>query len=233
MKESDERIYEINTKKIKDENNELLKNNIHKTAKTEPKFNTNFNFVFFKKGSTYVILVDKQNRPLLSIGPQWNIFLLLFIIITGIFIFLFLYFFKSLNIFLKIVGILIYLAFLFGWLLMFFCDPGIPKEVDEYIANKEKDKYIYCVICRHWITRESESKHCSLCDVCYEEHEYHCSFLSKCIAKKNYKYFYTFIIVLCLILIYLTFVFVYGLEKKTFIRKSGFVKNKFKKKINK
>lgn len=208
---SEKITYQINNN-IKEENTVLLEENknnkkldeINKKSISKNKFN----FLFEKKGYTYIFLVDKNNNPIITIGPHWIMFLLLILFVTGGFLFLFIYYWKFLNIYLRTTGIMIYLIFCYVYTYIFLSDPGIPKKIDEDIVNKDKNKYLYCNFCKNWVTIESKTRHCRDCNICIEGQDHHCSWTSKCIAKKNLYYFYFLIFWICVFILYYTFAFI-------------------------
>ena len=61
---------------------------------------------------------------------------------------------------------------------------------------------MFCRICNNWVSIESQTRHCSMCNICIEGQDHHCSWTSKCIGRKNKYYFYFLIIWIGVIIIY-------------------------------
>jgi hypothetical protein len=85
----------------------------------------------FKFGNVQVLFHDKDNEPLITIGPQWNYFLLMFIII---FVLGVLSLYQNLNspqtnYTLAIISTLFWLFNLTMYLFTAFASFGIPKEL--------------------------------------------------------------------------------------------------------
>jgi len=212
---SEKKPHEVNKNIEHEENKELLKDNINKTINKNQKFDKKYNFRWNRKGNMHILLYDKNNNPLIVVGPEWIFFAFLILFVTIGFALLFRYYWKFLTTTLRITGILAYLIFFLVYTYIFISDPGLSKEVDESVVNKEKEKgkYIYCNICKHWVTIESRTRHCSICGTCIEGQDHHCSWTGKCIAKKNTYYFFFLIIWVVILIVYYALSFVYAHEK--------------------
>ena len=222
---ADKKVHQINNN-VSEENKELIKDkkkdNIEefdKKGKVEI-MKKNKKLRCDKKGYTYIFLVDNENNPLITIGPHWIMFLIFFSFITGGFSFLFVYYWNFLNSFLLIMGILAYLIFCYVYIFILITDPGIPKSINNDMANKSITQYLYCEFCDNYVTIESKTKHCLECNICIEGYDHHCSWTSKCIGKKNLYYFYFLIFWLVIIIIYYIFAFIIAHDNWYYYKKS-------------
>ena len=64
------------------------------------------------------------------------------------------------------------------------------------IVDKGNDVEEYCPYCL--VKRKFRSKHCLVCQQCVDEFDHHCFWVGNCIGKKNYTFFFTFLIYILL-----------------------------------
>ena len=227
---SEKNPHKIKNNNISDGKKELLKddkdlqNNNGKLKEIKDikkeKVQKKYNFKCEKIGATYIFLSDKDNNPLITIGPNWIMFLLLFSFIIGGFSLFFYFYWNFLNIIVSIFGILNCILFSYTYIYILVTDPGIPKRIDDETANKLKPRCAFCKICKNWVTFESRAVHCSQCNICIEGYDHHCSWVSKCIGRKNLYHFYFLILWIVILILYFAFAFVYANENWLSYRKS-------------
>nr|XP_046255585.1 palmitoyltransferase ZDHHC18a isoform X1 [Scatophagus argus] len=125
---------------------------------------------------------------------------------------------EHLTVFIPVIGGVLFLFVIISLLRTSFTDPGIlpratpdeaadvekqidtsgsstyrpPPRTKEILINQQVVKLKYCFTCKTF--RPPRTSHCSLCDNCVERFDHHCPWVGNCVGKRNYRFFYSFII---------------------------------------
>ena len=154
-----------------------------------------------KIGKSTAFFYNKNDDPLLIIGPQWPYCFALLLFITLIYIFIYLYYNKHCSFFVKVIDWILYIL----WNLSYICtsikNPGYPKMCSETIKGTKEMQY--CEKCELWYKPTSSTVHCEICDICIEGFTHHCFWFGHCIGINNKKDFYIFLTLSFIFPIYL------------------------------
>nr|XP_057940680.1 palmitoyltransferase ZDHHC18a isoform X1 [Doryrhamphus excisus] len=125
---------------------------------------------------------------------------------------------EHLTVFIPVIGGVLFVFVVLSLLRTSFTDPGIlpratpeeaadiekqidtsgsstyrpPPRTKEILINQQVVKLKYCFTCKMF--RPPRTSHCSLCDNCVERFDHHCPWVGNCVGKRNYRFFYSFII---------------------------------------
>ena len=165
-----------------------------------------------RKGNLKMLIYNKENEPLIVLGPEW-ISTLIMMISYILFIIFYFYFFKKLiKPSIKFYGVILSFINIVFYSLSFLLNPGIPPKelwIENYFRNKKKTNtffsYKICRDCKTVMENCENIEHCKICNICIIGKESHSSLIGKCIGKKNKIYYYCFKFSTFLLILYLAF----------------------------
>ena len=127
------------------------------------------------------------------------------------------------NIYRKIIILfyfLLLITFFILYLLLLIIEPGVIQKnnLDDLkeLIDKDIDLTKYCYNC--FIKKTKDSKHCVICNNCYQGFDHHCYWINKCVAKRNYSLFITFLFETLIYLIYILIINIIGLLEIIFAK---------------
>ena len=133
---------------------------------------------------------------------------------------------KRISTFIPIFIFLLYSLTVYLLIKVSFCDPGILLRfgLKNNIIEDKKDrrifqlgyiqKYKFCSSCM--IMRPLRSTHCGDCNNCVEKFDHHCPWIGGCVGKRNYKYFFCFLLCLNLLLGFIIIFCLYNIFKRSY-----------------
>ena len=131
---------------------------------------------------------------------------------------------KRISAFIPIFIFLLYSFTVYLLIKVSFTDPGILLRfpLKNNIIEDKKDrrifqlgyihKYKFCSSCM--IMRPLRSTHCGDCNNCVEKFDHHCPWIGSCVGKRNYKYFFGFLLNLNILLFLIIIFCFYNIIKR-------------------
>jgi len=155
----------------------------------------------------YITFFYINNEPLFAIGPDYNYFLILFLINIFFAIFLLWIIWENSFLFIKILGIILIIIQIFSYLITSTINPGLPKRKYQYYAThpQKNNNYRQCNFCKLWVRTNILTIHCYECNCCIEGQDHHCQWISKCVGSRNYLLFHITIISVSILFFYFFF----------------------------
>jgi len=81
-------------------------------------------------------------------------------------------------------------------------------------------KIKYCNTCN--IYRPPRTSHCSVCNACVERFDHHCPWIGMCVGRRNYRYYFSFLLVVALVTGLMNVQVIYVLHRMDISKEMGY-----------
>jgi len=159
-------------------------------------------------GHTIFVFMDKEDNPLLIIGPEWPLFVCFFSLVNILYFIVTIKFWSKFSYRSKLINQISYWAFTLSYSFTALINPGYPKNNHGRKTGYPRDEYYFCPECHFYVRRKTNASHCYDCGICIEQQDHHCPWTSHCVGKNNIISFYIFIISTLFSICYLPLAFI-------------------------
>ena len=149
-----------------------------------------------------------KNYPIISIGNNILLPLLIFMFMCLTYIYIWYLFVRDAGPLLKKMFNYSFLVYFISHTLAVFINPGIPSlQYHKKIRNDLRQNKINeldcnkCNICNLTYKLKDKIGHCYKCNICYYEYDHHCIWIGHCVCKYNKYYFGFFVFSLFIFLL--------------------------------
>ena len=200
----------------------LMANNEFISSNTESEEEQNHNNEIVKPtkcklykfvGRTLFLFLDKNENPLLIIGPHWPMYICFCGIISLIMLVIYLTLWSNFGIVMKIMGNICYWTYFLSYTHCSLYNPGYPKNDIGRKSGYPRKEYYFCGLCRFYVRNSRFVHHCTECDICIENQDHHCPWTGHCIGRNNYYSFFVFIGSSFCIIVYIALAVCVGASK--------------------
>ena len=141
-----------------------------------------------------------NGSPIISIGKNILVPLLLILFVCLIYLFIWFYFLDFSGPLIKKMFNYFFFAYIISHILCIFINPGIPSfkyhEITIDLLRKKRINELdvtKCKMCNLIYKLKDKISHCDKCNICYYEYDHHCTWTGHCVGKYNKYLFGIFI----------------------------------------
>ena len=171
-------VNDINNLKIVNKGKNSKSENLIKTNNNSSK-SKYYKFV----GHTIFVFMDKEDNPLLIIGPEWPLFVCFFSLVNILYFIVTIKFWNKFSYRSKLINQISYWAFTLSYSFTALINPGYPKNNHGRKTGYPRDEYYFCPECHFYVRRKTNASHCYDCGICIEQQDHHCPWTSHCVGK--------------------------------------------------
>jgi palmitoyltransferase ZDHHC9/14/18/palmitoyltransferase len=154
-------------------------------------------------GRTLFVFLDKNENPLIIIGPHWPMYVCFCGIISLLMLAVYLTIWQRIGLTMRIIGDICYWTFFISYTHCSLINPGYPKNDEGRTFGHPREEYYFCTLCHFYVNKYKYAHHCFDCDICIENQDHHCPWTGHCIGKNNFYSFYIFVGASFCIILYL------------------------------